>query len=240
MKKGKFYGIGVGPGDPDLLTLKAIKILNDVDIIICPEKTEAAGSFAYDIAKKHIKKDIKIMYLTFPMIYDEEELQRKWKENALRIAQKINEGKDVAFITLGDPTIYSTYMYLLPYLKKLDINIETIPGITSFCLAASNINMPIAEKEEGFCIVPLRKGDDDKLSKALDEFENIIIMKPSNNCKMVADELRKRSLENKFILISKCGTDEQRIVTDIQVIKEEKIPYLSTIIIKKNGLKMHV
>ncbi|GAA0180371.1 precorrin-2 C(20)-methyltransferase [Clostridium sediminicola] len=238
MKKGKLFGIGVGPGDPDLLTIKAVKTLNEVDIIICPEKKEAAGSFAYDIAKKHIKEDAILLHLTFPMIYNEDELKIKWKENAEKIAEKIKKGKTLAFITLGDPTVYSTYMYLLPYLKELEVEVETIPGITSFCLLAGSMNLPIAEWEESFCIVPLRKGEDDKLSKALDDFDNVIVMKPSNNCRMVADELIKRGLQNNFVLISKVGTENQNVVTDIDVIKNEKIPYLSTIIIKKKGIKL--
>ncbi|RKD22497.1 precorrin-2/cobalt-factor-2 C20-methyltransferase [Caminicella sporogenes DSM 14501] len=239
MKKGKFYGVGVGPGDSELITVKAKRILNEVDVVICPEKRKSAGSFAYDIAKEHIKKDVKIIYLTFPMIYDENELQNKWEENALIIAKLLNEGKSVAFITLGDPTVYSTYMYLLPYLKKYDVEVETIPGITSFCSVAGSLNIPIVEWEEGFSVVPLRKGDGDKLIRALDNFENVIVMKPSNDCKILANELIKRGLENNFILISKCGTEEERVITDIDIVKSEKIPYLSTMIIKKNGLKMY-
>ncbi len=237
MKNNKFYGIGVGPGDSDLLTVKAVNILNEVDIIVCPQKKEGADSFAYKIAKKHIKKDANIMNLVFPMVYCEDEIENKWKENAQIIAEKIHKGKSLAFITLGDPTVYSTYMYLVPYLKDLNVEVETVPGITSFCLVASNMNIPIAEWEEGFSVVPLRKGTDDKLAKALDDFENVIVMKPSNNCEMVAEELIKRGLENNFVLISKCGTDEQTIIRDINVIKNKKIPYLSTIIIKKNGFK---
>ncbi|WP_427338804.1 precorrin-2 C(20)-methyltransferase [Caloranaerobacter sp. DY30410] len=239
MRKGIFYGVGVGPGDPELITIKAKKILNEVDVIICPEKRESAGSFAYKIAKEHIKSNAEIMYLTFPMVYDENELQNKWEENASIIAKMVNKGKTVAFITLGDPTIYSTYMYLLHYLKKYDIEVKTIPGITSFCSVSSSLNMPIAEWEEGFSVVPLRKGDNDKLKRALDNFENVIVMKPANDCKILANELLKRGLENNFVLISKCGTEEERIITDINVIINEKIPYLSTIIIKKNGLKIY-
>ncbi|WDV45771.1 precorrin-2 C(20)-methyltransferase [Clostridiaceae bacterium M8S5] len=232
MRKGKLYGVGIGCGDPELLTVKATKILKSADIIICPYK-ENKNSFALEIAKDYINKKAQILRLLFPMTYEHEELQKRWEENALLIAQKVKEGNVVAFITLGDPTVYSTYMYIMPFIKKQNIEVETIPGVTSFCSVASSVNTPISKWEENFCIVPLRKGVDNNLSSALDNFDNIIVMKPSNNCVQLAEELIKRNLENNFVLVSKCGTSEEEVIRDIEVIKSKKIPYFSTMLIKK-------
>lgn len=234
MNRGRFIGVGVGPGDSELLTVKTVRYLKEADVIICPEKKEGSGSFALDIAKEYIDMD-KVAYMTFPMHYDVDELKKKWSSNADEIQDLVSNGKMVVFITLGDPTVFSTYMYLLDYLRETDLSIETVPGITSFCNMASSMNIPIAEWEEGFSVVPLRKSVDEKLINALDNFENVVIMKPSNDGKALAKVLKEKGLENNFVLVTKSGTDKEVRIKDIRYLEEEKIPYLSTIIVKKNG-----
>lgn len=232
--KGVFYGVGVGPSDPELVTVKAIKILNSVDVVICPIKNIGEDSFAYSIVKEHIRKDMSILEMVFPMNYKKDELMNKWEANAQRIAEMIHQGKNVAFITLGDPMVYSTYAYLLPYLKELEVEYETISGITSFCLTASRVGVPIVEWNEGFCVVPLRKGVNERVTNALDNFDNIVIMKPSKDCKGLAREIIKRGLEKNMAIVSKAGTKDEAIIRDIKVLMNEEIPYFSTLIIKKS------
>lgn len=232
---GKFIGIGVGPGDEDLITIKAVNTLKDVDIIVCPQSKKKEGSIAYNIAEKYISETTEKLYLEFPMIHDKAKLKEKWSENADIISEKIKKNKNVAFLTLGDPTVFSTYMYLVPLLKTRGIEVETIPGITSFCAVASKVSVPLTTWEETLAIVPLKKGCQSAI-EALDNFDNVVIMKPSHDSNRLAEELIKRGLEDKFILISKCSTDEEKIVTDINQIVEEDIPYLSTMIVKRKGL----
>ncbi|MTI65214.1 MAG: precorrin-2 C(20)-methyltransferase [Firmicutes bacterium] len=232
---GKFYGIGVGPGDKELLTIKATKILKEIDIIICPESVKGKGSIALNICSEYLKDDVEILPLTFPMTYDENVLKKKWKENSDIIYKKLKSGKDVAFLTLGDPSVYSTYMYLLPHLKEKDVLINTIPGITSFSSIANNLNIPLATSEETIGILPLRK-DANKLENFLDNYDNVIIMKPSHASKKIAEVLIKKGYENNFVMVSKSGTDKEKVVTDINRLKNEKVPYLSTVIVKKNKI----
>ena len=232
---GKFIGIGVGPGDEDLITIKAVNTLKEVDIIVCPESKMKQGSIAYNTAEKYISQATEKLYLEFPMIHDKAKLNEKWNENADIIGEKIKENKNVAFLTLGDPTVFSTYMYLVPLLKMRGIEVETIPGITSFCAVASKVSVPLTTWEETLAIVPLKKGCQSAI-EALDNFDNVVIMKPSHDSKKLGEELIKRGLEDKFILISKCSTDEEKIVTDINQILEDDIPYLSTMIVKRKGL----
>ena len=104
--KGKFYGIGVGPGDPELITLKAIKVLKNIDIVISPESKKGKGSIAFNIAKEYLREDVKILNLTFPMTYDNDVLEKYWKENADVINEKLKEGNNIVFLTLGDPMVY--------------------------------------------------------------------------------------------------------------------------------------
>ncbi|WP_202707173.1 precorrin-2 C(20)-methyltransferase [Sporosalibacterium faouarense] len=232
---GKFYGIGVGPGDPELITIKAIKTLGNMDMVICPEAKKDKGSIAFSIAKEYLKENIELLYLTFPMTHDKEVLKEKWRENALIIKEQLNNGKNIGFITIGDPMVFSTYMYLLPHLKKEGIEIETIPGITSFCAVASKVNIPLSAGDETLGILPLMK-DCNNLDKMLDDYDNLIIMKASHNSAKMADKLEEKGYRDKFVMVSRCGTDKEEIAYDIDRLKEEKVHYLSTLIVKKKGI----
>jgi len=230
---GKFVGIGVGPGDPDLLTVKAIKAIEAADTLVCPEARNGKGSFAFEIAEQYIPKDTNILTLEFPMVHDHDVMMAAWKENAKIISERVKKGENVAFLTLGDPTVYSTYMYLLPLIDQ-DIKVETIPGITSFCAVAANQNLPLALWEETFGIIPLKHGCE-SAEKALDHYDNVIIMKPSHDSEKLAEILESKGLQDKFVMISKCSTDIQQVTTDIQTLKDGKVPYLSTMIVKRKG-----
>ena len=233
---GKFYGIGVGPGDPELITVKAVNILKNIDVIVCPEGKKDTESIALNIAKSYLSDSVQVLKLHFPMTYSEDTLNEKWKENAKIIADILHSGRNIAFLTLGDPSIYSTYMYLLPFLRQNDIEIETIPGITSFCASASRVNIPLASADETLCILPLRKGLDG-LDEILDSFDNIVIMKPSHANKKLADKINERKLNDKFVMISKCSNNEEEISYSIDRLRDQQVPYLSTVIIKKGGVR---
>ncbi|KAB3539055.1 precorrin-2 C(20)-methyltransferase [Alkaliphilus pronyensis] len=232
---GKFYGIGVGPGDPELITIKAIKAIQNVDIIICPEAKKDKGSIALKIAKQHIKEDAQILYLTFPMIHNKEVLKEQWKKNSTIIKNELEKGKNIGFITLGDPMVFSTYIYLLRHLKEEAIEIETIPGITAFCAVASRVNVPLSVGEETLGILPLMK-DCGNLEKILEDYDNVVIMKASHDSPKMADILEKKGYKDKFVFVSKCSTNEEEISYDIERLRKEKVHYLSTIIVKRNKL----
>ncbi|MGZ7118447.1 MAG: precorrin-2 C(20)-methyltransferase, partial [Methanobacterium sp.] len=156
MKKGKFIGIGVGPGDPDLLTVKAIKALENVDVICAPKSKELKPSLALSIVQNILynrKREYKTLEPLFPMIEDEKALQEYWNLAADLIMEKLDSGLDVAFITLGDPTVYSTFVYVYQRIKNLDYVTIIIPGITSFTGCAASAKIALAEKDEIMVIV---------------------------------------------------------------------------------------
>lgn len=225
MKRGKFYGIGVGPGDPDLITLKAVKLLQTVDVVVAPFSKNK--SIAEKIAKPHIKGEI--LNLKFPMVKDEKILKSFWDKNAEKIKALLLDGKDVAFITLGDPMIYSTYIYVLERLCEFDI--ETIPGITSFCAASARLNMPIATGKETFVVVPT--AEPDVIEKVLKNFNNVVLMKVSKGFNLIAKMLKDNGFEAGFV--SRCCHDNERISYNLDELKGDKIDYLSLIIGKKVG-----
>jgi precorrin-2/cobalt-factor-2 C20-methyltransferase len=124
-------------------------------------------------------------------------------------------------------------MYLLPLLEE-GVAVETIPGITSFCAVAANQNLPLALWEETFGIVPLKHGCA-SAEQALEHYDNVVIMKPSHDSERLAEILEEKGLDDKFVMISKCSTDIQQVTTDVNVLKEGNVPYLSTMIVKRKG-----
>lgn len=230
---GKLYGIGVGPGDPELLTLKAYKILQQADVIFCPEKKKGAGSFAFDIIKEHIKDSkAQIVNLEYPMHYHGDELKKMWQENGRLIAEYLKGEKTGAFITLGDPSVYSTFMYTLPYIEAFGTETEVIPGIPSFCAAAAISRTPLTAWDEDLVIAPVRKNSPEDLTKLLTEHDNVVFMKPSSDKEALLTAIKESGKENSFVLVEKAGTKEQRLIRDYKELKENDVPYLSLMILK--------
>jgi len=235
IKKGIFYGIGVGPGDPDLITVKAAKILAKCDLVITPTKKMGSPSIAFNIVKSHILDLSKVLEMNFPMISLSEErevLKKQWEENADEIEVLLNKGKDVAFITLGDPMVFSTYSYVMEFLLKRNVEVVTLSGVPSFCNLGAQLNIPLTQGEESLGVVAMTQPIEE-IRAILDAHQNIIVMKISANNALMAQELEKRGLENAFVLVSNIGMETQNVVRDIEVLKG-KIPYLSTLLIKKN------
>lgn len=234
----KLYGIGVGPGDPELLTLKAMRILSEVDIIFCPEKEEGSGSFALEIIEGHIKNlNAEIVNLVYPMHYDKDKLREVWQQNGEAITALLKGDKSAAFITIGDTTVYSTFMYTLPYIDKTLIDIELVPGITSFSVIASQLQIPLMAWEENLVVAPVRKKSSAELEAVIKNSDNIVLMKASNNPKQIIKMLKNEGLEKNFVFVAKAGTEEEEVIRDIDELEKTKLPYLSSMIIKKNGLE---
>ncbi len=234
--KTKFYGIGVGPGDPDYLTIKAKYIINNVDILLCPIKGDKKASFAYSIVAPHLENDqVEVVNLVYVMNYKWQEIENQWQKNAKIIEGYLSEGKSCAFITLGDPTVYSTFMYTLERMDQSKFELEIVPGITSFCATAAKLGNPLTSWEEGLKIVPVRKNDSEHLRQQIAEEDNLVLMKPSNDASTIVAAIKELNLQNNFRMITKVGTPDQNIISDIDALSQTRIPYLSTIIIKKGG-----
>ena len=156
MTNPKLYCIGCGPGDPDLLTLKAINIIKNADIIYTPTAREGKPSVALSIVEKFLNKDTVIHQLIFPMIKDFNNLKENWKNNTIEITNSIREGKKTVYLTVGDPSLYSTWIYIYKEIIKehKDIEVEIVPGITSIFSFSAEIKTPIGEGEEIIGIIP--------------------------------------------------------------------------------------
>ncbi len=225
--KGKLYGVGIGPGDPDLLTLKAVKAIGQADIICVPKSKEQAST-ALAIVNAFIDENAFIEYMTFPMSKDVNVRIEARKQNALLIEKHLDEGKNIAFLTLGDPMLYSTYSYILEYLNT-DFEIETIPGIYSFAAISSLLNLPLCKDNDQLSVI----GSFDKnASGVLELSDTTVCMKISRYKTQLYDFLANHPQYN-FVMITEAGKEMQQVYKSIEILKEE-VPYFSTAIIQKN------
>ncbi|MDI6801503.1 MAG: precorrin-2 C(20)-methyltransferase [Thermodesulfovibrionales bacterium] len=248
---GKLYVIGVGPGDPELLTLKAVRILREVPCICVPKGKEEGQSLALSIAQKAINLDGKeILEAYFPMVKTRESqesgvnsqgikkisvngLDEKWDEAADAILNKLKSGTDVAFLTIGDPTIYSTFFYVHERLVKVSpcLQIVFIPGISSINASAAAAGTSLSLADEKIAILPATYIED--IKDTLKEFDTVILMKVHRVFSKIRSALRELALIEKTIYISRAGMDEEKIFKNLDDVKDEDLNYFSLMIIRK-------
>ena len=230
---GIFYGIGVGPGDPELLTVKAIKAIEQVDVLIAPKTEKKDGSVALTVAKPYLKKDVEIVYQVFPMVKGfAENSTDAWESNKQEILKLLRAGKNVAFLTIGDPMFYSTYIYVFRLLENEGVEIQTIPGIPAFAAIGSQLGYPIVEGDDVLSIIPATASPE-KVEKAMQAADNVVLMKVYKNFEDVADLLDKNEMAEQAVLVSRAGLDDEKIIYDVLAHKKDKLNYLSTILTRK-------
>ena len=232
MKKGKFYGIGVGVGDPENITVKATKKLHEVDVIVLPEAKSGEGSTAFNIVKEYLKPGVEQMFLEFPMIKDVEARKVFRKNNADVISAELEKGKKVAFLTIGDPMTYSTYTYVLEHISD-DVEVETIAGITSFNSIAARLNIPLMIGDEDLKVVSVNKKTD--IYKEIENNDNLVLMKISRNFEKIKKAIIETGNKENAVIVSDCGKENEVVYWDIESVEE--VPYFSTMILKKKGVK---
>ena len=238
MTQGILYGIGVGPGDPDFITLKAVNILGRVDMVFAASSSKNSHSQAVEIVKPHLKASVPIEMLSFPMTRDKKVMEAAWQDNAKAIIKEIEQGKNAAFITLGDCMTYSTYGYILKQIQKLAPHIEiiSIPGVTSYQAAAARINTPLVEGEQSMVLLSGVTGGD-KFRQLQDRADNVVFLKAYKNAGDIAAALDEAGMADKSVGIVKCGLDGEQIVRDINIFQKKKPDYWTLIISRKSGIE---
>jgi len=230
--KGMFYGVGVGPGDPELITLKGRRILQEADVICSPKSGADKEGIALSIVKEIIGEEQEVLELHFPMTRDRGELELCREKAAGRIIDLLKAGKKVAFITLGDPTLYSTYTYILQKIRRAGLEEgETIPGINSFSACAAAAGMALAEGDEKLAVLPMVK-DLNVLRMVLQNFENVVLMKVAGEFEEVVGVLEELDLKDRTVFASRCGLPGGFIEHDLDKVRQKKKDYLSLLIIK--------
>ncbi len=230
---GKLFGVGVGPGDPELLTIKAVRVIKEADIIFTAASTKNRYSLAVEIATPYISPSTRIEKLSFPMTKDEKEVETAWIHNAKQIAEQLKKGKNAVFLTLGDPTTYSTFGYILKKMECImpQADIETIPGITSFHAASARLNKILVEGEESLLITSGAFGGEQIRKNS--GVENVAIVKAYKNIKDINSALKETGFDNKAVAVSKCGRENEQIIKNINELETKKPDYWTLILASK-------
>jgi len=223
--KGTLYGIGTGPGDPDLLTLKAIKTIAVCDVIAVPD-SGTENQIARNIVKEHIAGKA-VLALDLPMTCNKFDLQKKRELAAEAICAELDLGKSVGFLTLGDPMIYSTYSYLHRIIISRGYTVEVIPGVTSFCAAAAALGEPLCEGGQSLHIIPTLYEDPENALK-LDGTK--VLMKSGKKLNEIVDLLGKKDISVK--MAQRVGMDGERLYQSITT--DAQADYFSIVIVSGN------
>ena len=227
--KGKLYGIGVGPGDPELMTLKAKRLIEECDIVAVPVKKEGEESVALNIARGAASvPEEKVRRILFTMNKDKAKREECRQAAAEAIMEYLDAGQSVAMPVLGDVGIYSTYSYVHKKLIQAGYEVQMISGIPSFCAGASKANISIVEGNEGFGVIPSLKGID-QVKKAMGVFDNLVILKVGSHVKEVYDILKAEGKEDNAIIISNVGMEGEYVGP---LLPDREYGYFTTMIIK--------
>ncbi|MGE4214410.1 MAG: precorrin-2 C(20)-methyltransferase [Anaerotignaceae bacterium] len=225
MNKGKFFGIGVGPGDPELLTLKAVRIIEKAQVLAVP-KTNDSKNVALDIVSKAVNiRDKQVLFLDFPMVRDKVILKAAHEKNASKIAETLDKGMDVAFLTLGDVSIYSTFSYVHSIVEAMGYETEICAGVPSFCAVAAKLKISLTSMKKPLHIIPAVHSDVTK-NFALDGTK--VFMKAGGSVKAIAQTAKNK--EASVFGISNCGMDSERLITDFE---NDQFGYFTTIVVKE-------
>lgn len=231
---GTLYGLGVGPGDPELITVKAFRKLKETDVIAYPKKRKGSKSYAHRIVEAYFNPSEKEMLgLVFPMTKDKEILLKKWSETTETVFAELQQGKDVAFVTEGDPLLYSTFIHMMKLMKERhpEVQIETVPGISSINGAASRLGLPLADGDEHVAIVPARE-DYEEMKKVLLENDCVVFIKVAKVIDFMIPLLKELNLLHKASVVTKV-TSEEEIVWNIEELEGAELEYLTLMVVRK-------
>lgn len=229
--KGKLYGVGVGSGDPELMTLKAVRVIKECEYIAVPADDKNI-CLAYKIVSKAVDiTDKPCITVPMPMTKDAEELDQFHANGANKIAKFLKQGKNIAFLTLGDPTIYATYIYIHKKIEAMGYGTEIVSGIPSFCAAAARLNIPLAEQEQQIHIIPASYQPEE----ALELSGTKVFMKIGSKMEWLKKCLNETS--DDVYMVENCGMENERVCYSVEEL-DDKAGYYSIVIVKdKNGIE---
>lgn len=225
--KGTLYGVGVGPGDPELMTLKAVRLIRENMIIAVPG-ADPKETVAYKIAVQAVPElaEKELLPIYMPMTHDPEELEKNHAKGAQTLEEILDKGKNIVFLTLGDPCVYSTFSYLQKRVEKDGYHTELVSGITSFCAAAARLNIPLSEWNEQLHVVPAVH----RLDSTLNESGNYILMKSGKKMNQVKEILAQSGRD--VLMVENCGMENEHIYRSVEEIPDDA-GYYSLIIAKE-------
>ena len=232
--RGKLFGVSIGPGNPELMTLKAKNVLETVDVICYPVKEKGEVGVAKEVIDKQIDtSDKDVREVVFSMKPVDSAMKDSQDIAADMISEILDEGKDVALVTIGDACVYSTYMYVHKTLMKRGYDVEVVSGISSFVYGAALANVPLMMGDESLCIVPTAKSNVWRLKKALDENDNVIIMKAHGHIETIIKLLCEHDIpfDNAIMMCNLGLIDEYVGPLDVR----KDTTYFTTVLVKRDS-----
>lgn len=239
---GTLWGVGIGPGSPDLMTLRAVQVLNSVDAIAIPRRSQWDESVAWRIAGSNVGavEGQERFFLNFPMTKNAAPLQRAWETAFAEIGARLQLGKSVAFITEGDPLFYSTFIYLREEAPRRwpGVRLEVVPAVSSLAAVSAVTQAAIADGRERVAILPASYGLDG-LADALRQFDTVVLLKVSSVMPQIVAAVEEAGLSDRAVYVSKATMPQQKIVHDIRTIRNDRCDYFSMVVIsrkERNGV----
>ncbi|NCB21723.1 MAG: precorrin-2 C(20)-methyltransferase [Deltaproteobacteria bacterium] len=230
---GILYGVGVGPGAPDLLTLRAVRVLGEVDVILAAASPRNDFSAALDTARPHLRPDVRVQRLEFPMTRDKAVLHEAWRVAAHTTRDVLESGQSAAFLTIGDPLVYSTFGYLMRTLGECapHLKVEVVPGITSFQAAAARTRTVLCENGETLRIIP-GINSRQSLEESLHESDTAVILKAYRNLPAIVEALDATQRLDSCLLASHVEQPAESVRQGLGGL-EGTPPYMSLILSRK-------
>ena len=227
-KRGVLYGVGVGPGDPELLTVKAIRVIREADVVAAP--STGTSRAALDIVREHIEGK-PVLECPSPMRRDRTAARAAYARTAEEIQGLLERGNTVAMLTLGDPTVYSTYMYVHQLVVDAGYEARIVPGVPSFCAAAAALGLPLCEGKERLLIVPAGY---EGLEESLDVAANKVLMKAGRSITELQELLLRRGELDRASLAANCGMEGEALYPHFADMTDPT-GYFSLVIVKSEG-----
>jgi precorrin-2/cobalt-factor-2 C20-methyltransferase len=235
---GTLFGVGVGPGAPDLLTLRAVSVLESADVLALPRSSDYGASVAWEIASGKIRAraDQERLNLTFPMSKDPSVVRPHVERAVTAIGERLCAGRSVAFLTEGDPSLFSTFGYVRDEARAQwpELNVEVVPGVTSITAVAAARGVPLADGMERVAIVPATYGVPD-LVDLFERFDTVVLMKLGDVMPEILAALEKTKLTDRAFFVSKATMAEQRLEADVRKVRGERGGCFSMLVVKKPG-----
>lgn len=233
-KLGCLFGVGVGPGDPELLTLKAMRIIQEAPVICVPQAGTQQDSYALGIISQFLDlKKQELVRLVFPT-NDPIGATTVWQDAAHLVAERLQLGQDVAFITEGDPMLYSTFYYVLDSICESypASRVEIVPGVSSVMSAAASACIPLASQGQRIAVLPAVYGIDD-LSEAITSYDTIVLMKVNRTLMQALAQLKSLGLASKATFVRRASTPTERVERDLSQLSDDDMDYFSLLIIRR-------
>ncbi len=230
---GTLYGVGVGPGDPELLTLKAMRLIRETDVIAVPVTGEGAESYALDLVAPLVRQERPVQRLLFPMERDVAARKARRREAARIVLDHLRAGQDVAFLTEGDPTIHSTFMNVVAELPE-GIAVEIVPGVTSITAAVADAGMSLVAGDERLAVLPaVFEKDDAGLRQILRDFDTVVLLKAYRSLGRLIPLLDELGLTKCAVWVERAGHRSGRVVRDVSSLRDATgLHYLSLLIVR--------